>query len=187
MKKVLFMVVLAGGAAAVFSQQRNNDAYDVIKNNMSVSKFVAGSINEADVEQILAAGIAAPSARNGQPWKFVVVRTAALLPSTINDKTIPNGNIAIIVYTAGDGTNPATILDCGLAVENLHLAAQALGYGSRIYTGTAAAINRAKQDYGIPSNSSAVAVVRVGKITSRADAVSSASTRKSSRDLVIYK
>ncbi|MDR2510418.1 MAG: nitroreductase family protein [Spirochaetaceae bacterium] len=184
MKKIFF---LFAAAAAFPLAAQNADAYSVIKNPISASKYVEGAVAEADLEKIIAAGIAAPSARNGQPWKYIIVKNAALLPKTVTDSNIPKGGVSIIVYTAGDGKSADAALDCGLTVQSMNLAAQALGYGSRIYTGSVAGINAAKADFGIPSNSSAVAVLRIGKIASRADAVSSASPRKTTKELVIYK
>ena len=171
------------------AQQANQGAYDIIKNNVSASQFIDGPVRDADLEQILSAGLSAPSASNRQPWKFVVVKTPALVVQTLTTQKAPSGNLTIVVYAKGDSkTNTAEILDCALAVENLFLAAQALGYGSRIYTGSVAGINaKLKNELGIPADSSAVAVVRVGKIASRTDALSSASKRKALTEIVTYK
>jgi nitroreductase len=73
-------------------------------------------------------------------------------------------------------------------VESVYLAAQALGYGSRIYTGPMDSVNRSlKTDLGLPSGYSAVALVRVGKVAPGVDAVSAASSRKDAGGLVNYK
>ena len=191
MKKMIlcFCALLCVGFTNLFAQQRNDAAYNIIKNNISASKFVEGTVASADIEAIIAAGVSAPSASNAQPWKFVVVQTPDLIKDTVTDKNVPKGNIAIVVYADGDvKTNGNTTLDCGLAVQNIFLAAQALGYGSRIYSGTVATINKSlKSKFGIPASGNAIAVIRVGKITSRADAVASPSTRKGTGTLVTYK
>jgi len=99
-----------------------------------------------------------------------------------------DGNVIIVVSAAGDGrTNGTEILDCGLAVQSIYLAAQALGYGSRIYTGPMNEINRnLKAELGLPNGHSAVALIRIGKVNNT-DAVSGASSRKSVDSVVTYK
>jgi nitroreductase len=102
----------------------------------------------------------------------------------------PEGNVLIVVSAQGDGrTNGSQILDCALAVQSIYLAAQALGYGSRIYTGPIDELNRKfKTDLSLPNGYSAIAVVRVGKIKEPApDAVSAASSRKNVSEMVTFK
>jgi len=96
--------------------------------------------------------------------------------------------VLIVVSASGDGrTNGTEILDCALAVQSIYLAAQALGYGSRIYTGPMNDINKnLKVELGLPGGHSAVALVRVGKVE-KLDAVSGASARKSVDSVVTYK
>jgi nitroreductase len=70
----------------------------------------------------------------------------------------------------------------------MYLAAQALGLGSRIYTGPIDTINKDfKKDLGLAENVSAIAVVRIGRLPANVDAVSSASQRNSADKIVTYK
>ena len=160
---------------------------EAIINHYAARNFAAGDITQAELDTILAAGIRSPSARNRQPWHFTVVRNR-----TLSNQIVPNisdGNILIIVSAAGDGkTNGAEILDCALATQSIYLAAQALGLGSRIYTGPMDAINsRFKGALGLPGGYSAVALVRIGRLPPGADAVSGASARKAPDRVVTYK
>ena len=43
-----------------------------IKNRRSIRKFKSEPIDHLTIEQIISAGILAPSAKNRQPWKFIV-------------------------------------------------------------------------------------------------------------------
>jgi nitroreductase len=80
------------------------------------------------------------------------------------------------------------MLDCGLATESIYLAAQALGLGSRIYTGPMDALNaKLKGELGLPAGYSAAALVRIGRLSADADAVSGASSRKGLDSVVSYK
>jgi nitroreductase len=150
------------------------------------NSFITGAVPGADLEQIIRAGVRAPSARNRQPWHFTVVQNLNLAKKIISQTV--EGNVLIVVSAAGDGkTNGAEILDCALAVQSIYLAAQALGYGARIYTGPMNDINRnLKAELGLPGGYSAVALVRVGRVE-KADAVSGASSRKSVDSVVTYR
>jgi nitroreductase len=184
MKKILtvlvfFVAVIANGAA-----DGEADAVSIILNNFGAARYATGAIPKADLDKIIAAGVRAPSARNGQPWHFTVVSTAALAQKIVGG--ITEGNVLIVV--SADSASAADTLDCALAVESIYLAAQALGYGSRIYTGPIANINNnLKNDLGISRNRNAVAVVRVGRLASNVDAASSASSRKPVDSMVTYR
>lgn len=46
---------------------------EAIKNRRSIRKFRPDEVSKHMIEEILQSGILAPSSKNGQPWKFVVV------------------------------------------------------------------------------------------------------------------
>ncbi|GHU55121.1 hypothetical protein FACS189442_2280 [Spirochaetia bacterium] len=172
---------------ALDAQESSNPGLRPILNHYAARNFVTGAIPRPDLDLILQAGIRAPSANNRQPWQFTVVQSQSLAKKIVSN--ITDGNVLIVISASGDGkTNGSQILDCALAVESIYLAAQALGYGSRIYTGPMDAINRnLKSDLGLPNGYSAVALVRVGRIQSGVDAVSAASSRKDANSVVNYK
>jgi nitroreductase len=186
MKKILFLtMVLSFLLTPVFSQQ--NSSANLILNHYAARNFVEGAIPSSDLDTIIKAGIRAPSAGNRQPWHFTVVQSLDLVKQIVSGSV--SGNVLIVVSAQGDGkTNGVQILDCALAVQSIYLAAQALGYGSRIYTGPIDTVNsRFKTQLGLPSGYNAVALVKVGKLQGQVDAVSAASSRKSAQDLVTYK
>ena len=84
--------------------------------------------------------------------------------------------------------------DAGLACQNMSVAAQLLGYGSKIISSPTMALNGAKQDtyreiLGIPENYSTVAVLLVGYDdgqTEAADAVTSATVRSPMDEIVTF-
>ena len=47
---------------------------EVIKIRRSVREFTNEDISDSDIKKIIEAGICAPSARNQQPWEFIVVQ-----------------------------------------------------------------------------------------------------------------
>jgi nitroreductase len=176
---VFFMAVLLNGVA-----EETGDAGSVILNNFGAMSYAPGAIPKADIEKIVMSGVRAPSASNKQPWRFTVVSTPSLAKKIISD--LPDGNALIIV--SADSSVRDAAFDCALATENIYLAAQALGYGSRIYASPLNAINGSlKKELGIPQEFNAVAVVRVGKLAPNVDAVSGASSRKNANSIVTYK
>jgi nitroreductase len=184
---VLLTVLLTLLAAFPLFGQQNGNAADAIINHYAARNFIAGAIPRGDLDLILQAGVRAPSANNRQPWFFTVVQNQDLAKRIVPGNV--DGNALIVISASGDGkTNGGVILDCALATENIYLAAQALGYGSRIYTGPIDALNRSlKAELGLPAGYSAIALVRVGRVQPAIDAVSAASTRKAADSIVNYK
>jgi nitroreductase len=182
----LFVLLLVLIMPPIFGQQSSVPAGSIL-NHYAARNFIAGSIPAGDLNLIIQAGVKAPSAGNRQPWLFTVVQNQVLARRIVSNNT--EGNVLIVVSASGDGkTNGSIILDCALAIENIYLAAQALGYGSRIYTGPIDALNRdLKAELGLPGDHSAVALVRVGRVQPGVDAVSAASSRKSQDSLVNYR
>ncbi|MDR0997485.1 MAG: nitroreductase family protein [Treponema sp.] len=184
---VLSLFLGCFGGISLWSQEISNPGLRSIINHYAPRNFASGEVPKADLDLIIRAGIRAPSAGNRQPWHFTVVQNPALARSVVPG--IENGNVLIVVSASGDNrTNTREILDCALATQSIYLAAQALGYGSRIYTGPIDALNRSlKGDLGLPSGYSAVALVRVGRVQGALDAVSGASSRASVDSKVNYK
>ena len=187
-KKILVgMFLLALAVSLLSAQTANNPALKPIIDNFSPRNFASGAVTRAELDLIVQAGIRAPSAGNRQPWHFTVVQDQALARRLVPQTT--EGNVLILISAQGDGrTNNVQILDCALATQSIYLAAQALGLGSRIYTGPVDNINRNfKSELGLAANHSVVALVRIGRLPAGTDAVSSASARNNADRMVTYK
>ena len=189
MKKtaLIFVIFVLAGISFLSAQTAGNSAYSLIINNFAARNFASGDVTRAEIDQIIQAGIRSPSAGNRQPWHFTVVQNQTFARQLVPQATA--GNILIVVSAAGDGkTNGSAILDCALAVQSMYLAAQALGLGSRIYTGPVDTINsRYKTELELPRDHSVVAVIRIGRLPAGTDAVSSASARNGADRMVTYK
>ncbi|WP_010263585.1 nitroreductase family protein [Treponema primitia] len=183
----LITAVLIAPWQSLSAADADTQAIGVITGHYAPRNFAAGSISRTDLDKILSAAIRAPSASNRQNWHFTVVQNANLAKRIVSN--ITEGNILIIVSGPGDSkTNGSVILDCGLATQSIYLAAQALGLGSRIYTGPMDTINATlKGELGLPDGYSAAALVRIGRLSPGTDAVSAASSRKSLDSVVSYK
>lgn len=113
-----------------------------IHNRKSVRQYTSEPVSQEHIETMLKAAMAAPTAVNYQPWRFVVVtdraqldEMAELLPYA---KMLKQAPLAIVVcgetVWMGGNENPYWQQDCAAATQNLLLAAEALGLGA-VWTG----------------------------------------------------
>ena len=116
------------------------EAMTALLTRRSVRSFTEKDVSEADLEVLLRAAMAAPSAGNAQPWEFVVIRDRALLKkvgeinpyATFADKA-PLG-ILVAANLTLERFPGYWIEDTSAAMENLLLAAHSLGLGA-VWTG----------------------------------------------------
>ena len=100
----------------------------------SIRKYTAKQVGKQDIETMLQAAMAAPSASNRKPWHFVVVTDRRKLNNLAG--VHPYGKMLfdapLCIAVCGDTTiSPRSwVQDCSAATENLLLAATALGLGT---------------------------------------------------------
>lgn len=116
-----------------------NIVIKTILNRKSVRQFSDTPVEKAKIESILRAGMSAPTARNRQPWKFIVVDDKDLLKAMGMElpyaKMLINSPLGIVVCgdirNKDDDTAQAFwVQDCSAAVENILIAVEALGLGA---------------------------------------------------------
>lgn len=121
----------------------DNDLIKVIMTRSSVRAFLDKPVSDETIEQLLKAAMAAPSAKNSQPWAFVVIKDRTLLEmlgnSLPNAKMTATAPAAIAICGVLDKTLPGEaheywIQDAAAATENFLLAVHALGLGA-VWTG----------------------------------------------------
>lgn len=126
------------------------DVLEAIRERRCTRAFSPAPVDEATVRSLLDAAIQAPSARNSQPWSFVVIENRALL-ARISQATIrrmaadPYWRMYIsfedstfdifygaplVVVICARGAAKNAVGDCYLAGQNLMLAAHAAGLGT---------------------------------------------------------
>ena len=91
---------------------------------------------------------------------------------------------AVIIYKNGGSKSPDASFDCGLATQNMVIAASSLGYGVKIVSSPTRTLNGENHDalcekLGVDPSMQAVAVLLIGKADSSVDATSGATTRES--------
>lgn len=116
----------------------NSEKLSLIFGRRSVRKYETRAIANEMLDDLLAAGMAAPSACAKDPWRFVVLRERARLQEIAN--ALPHGTmlasapLGIVVCgdlnAAHDGQLSYLLQDCSAAIENILLAAHGLGLGA---------------------------------------------------------
>ena len=90
---------------------------------------------------------------------------------------------AIIIYKSDASKSPDASFDCGLAAQNMVIAAASLGYGVKIVSSPTMTLNGGNHDalcekLGVDPSMQAIAVLLIGKADSSVDATSGATTRE---------
>ena len=147
------------------------DCYEVIKTRRSVRAYTSDPIPEDVLHRVLDATRLAPSGRNLQPTRLVLVRDPDrrkdLIPLCNNQKFIAEAPVIIVAcgvelpFNRGGYMGRLSMLvEVGIAVDHLTLAARAEGLG----TCWIGAFNNdeIKQYLHIPDNCQVVAVIPMG-------------------------
>ncbi|HAX72331.1 MAG TPA: nitroreductase family protein [Firmicutes bacterium] len=109
---------------------------NVIFNRKSIRKYTDDRVSEEQVELLLRAAMAAPSAGNKQPWEFIVIRNQELFApmesSSLNRVPLKTANVSIVVLgnTNLEKHKGYWIEDCSAATQNILLQAEDLGLGA---------------------------------------------------------
>lgn len=114
-----------------------NAAYDCIMTRTSCRSFTDYRPTEQQIDSLLRAGMAAPTARNQQAWQFVVITDREILDSIASTgfmSMLREAPMAIV--TCGDMTIAADkakdfwVQDLSAVSENILLAAHSMGLGA---------------------------------------------------------
>ncbi|MEM1586389.1 MAG: nitroreductase family protein [Candidatus Bathyarchaeia archaeon] len=119
------------------------DIFEVIKFRRSIRSFTREDVSDEQIEKILEAARWAPSAGNLQPWEFIVIRRPDIkrevARAALNQTFIEEAPVVIVVCAnevrsgsiyGSRGVNLYCIQDTAAAIENMLLAACAIGLGA---------------------------------------------------------
>ena len=128
-----------------------NETIQSIRDRRSIRKFTPEALPLQILEQIVEAGLFAPSARNRQPWHLAVLQgasrigelTGELKAATARMPDNPYAKLVgaekytmsfhapvFIIVSADPAVSPLAMADCALVLGNMFLAAHSLGVGS---------------------------------------------------------
>ena len=143
---------------------------EAIRKRRSIRKYRHGEIPEETIEALLRSAMQAPSARNLQPWEFIVVRDRDTLGKIPDyhpySSMVPGAGAAILVCGNTERQkDPGYIAqDCSAAVQNLLLEAVEQGLGA-VWLGVfprKERIDGMTELFGLPRHIIPVALISVG-------------------------
>lgn len=152
---------------------------EIIRRRQSDRKYSSKPVETGKLERILEAGRLSPSACNAQPWKFVVVTNASLLAEVADaasEKTLGMNTFLkqapVLIVVIREKANVTSriggtiknkdysLIDIGIAVENICLQATAEGLGSCIIGWFNE--NRVRRILGIPAEKRVELIISLG-------------------------
>lgn len=163
----------SSGSKAAEETPSPKSTIDVIHERTSIRRYTEQKLTSEQLETLVRAGMAAPSATNAQPWMFIVVDDPDLLRSmgeALNtSRMVISAPSAILVcgdlQKAREGwIQEYWIQDCSAASENILLAATSMGLGA-VWTSVFPAQDRIKtvsEILGLPSHIIPLNIIPVG-------------------------
>ena len=171
--------------------------------------FTKDKVPDTDISRIVRAGINAPSGMNKQPWFFAVVDDpdtakvitddldAAAKEKGFNAPQVKKAQLADMPLAIHVYCEPQALLDAGLALEQMNVAAQSLGYGTKIFGSPAMVLKGENADkyktlLGVPSSMEYASTLTIGRVDAAAhkaalDAMSGATPRKNNDEVMKHK
>lgn len=116
------------------------DVYEAASTNVAVREFQPGFISDDELTIIFEAARLTQSAKNLQPWYFIVIRDrvtldklAALMQGDVDEGLLRRSPMAVGIV--GDPKSEFWLFDLGRVVQTMTLVAWELGIGSCIVSG----------------------------------------------------
>jgi nitroreductase len=140
---------------------------DIIFSRRSIRQYSSEAVAEADMESLLQAGMAAPSASNRKPWHFVAVTDKGVLQDLARGHAYGKmlANAAVGIAVCGDpAISDWWVQDCSAATENILIAAAGLGLGA-VWLGCHGRPEReqaVRDVLGIPSRIGVLSLISIG-------------------------
>ncbi len=139
MKRLIALCITLLMTTLLFGGEPMNDTIKTIMNRKSVRAYKEGPVSKDQLEVIVKAGMAAPTAVDKRPWEFIVVTDKVMLKK-LSDilpyaKMVEKAGAAIIVAgdldrQQGGRESDFWVVDCSAATENILLAIESLGLGA---------------------------------------------------------
>ncbi len=146
------------------------DTIDAIFTRRSIRKFKPVAVDPQKLELLLKSAMYAPSARNEQPWHFIIIDDPEVKNKVMNAhpyaKMLSQAPVAILV--CGDKNLEISPgywpVDCSAATQNILLAAHATGLGA-VWLGVHPRTERKKairEIFNLPQHIEPFSVVAIG-------------------------
>ena len=150
------------------SVDADNKVLSTILNRKSVREYSDKEISQDIIDNLLKAGMSAPSSRDRRPWHFIVVSDKAILEELGNQlntaSCLKDANKAIIVCGDEDLSDNCWFLDCSAAAQNILIAAESMGLGA-VWTAVYPYEDRAEivnKTFNLQKNIRALTIIPLG-------------------------
>jgi nitroreductase len=138
------------------------DGYLAVVAKREVRRYLDRPIPEEILTKILQAGRASGSAKNSQPWRFVVLRDRAHRAELAGMIMAPRNLEGCAASIAVVLTNERLRFDAGRVAQNIVVAAWALGVGSCVNSVRPDAQDRMRDALGYPAEAAVATIVTLG-------------------------
>ena len=160
------------------------DVFDAIRKRRSVRSYQDRPVEKEKLEKILEAARLAPSAKNRQEWRFIVVtdeEKIKMLVDACKGQRFVGEAPVVIVGLADSSVSRWYKVDIGIAMEHMALEAVELGLGT-CWIG-AFYPEKVKEILDIPDEKEVVALLTLGYPKDEGERITS---RKSLNEIVCY-
>ena len=140
-----------------------NAVFEAVRTVLAIREFDPRPLPEDVVRRILEAGRLTASARNVQPWHFVLVRDRQglrKLGSLVRTGPYTAGAAAAVIVGYEKATGQYAVSDASRAIQSMLLVAWADGVGSN-WTGFTG-LENVRLEFGLPDTYDVLAVVPFG-------------------------
>lgn len=147
------------------------ELFEAIRTRRSVRKFTDQAVSRAQIETLLASAMQAPSARNQQAWRFIVLTEKTSLQAIQEfhpaSTMLSSASAALVICAdleAEKNGGAYWLQDCSAANQNILLAAHGMGLGA-VWLGIyprEPRINGLKMLLDLPETVIPMAVVAIG-------------------------
>lgn len=183
------------------------DTLDAIQNRRSIKAYADRPISNEAIEQLLAMAVLAPNHRMTQPWRFYVLGPVAragygralghrkakrvedpdaaadvVAKVEANHRDLPAMLAVSMVLDENDEIREEDYAATYMAIQNLSLAACALGLGTHVKSGAVMDDPRARSAVGVPEGERIVATISLGEPAE----VPQAKSRKSAEEFTTW-
>ncbi|MBN2081480.1 nitroreductase family protein [bacterium] len=141
-----------------------DDRLRIIYQRRSIRRFKSQPVEPQAIVELLRAAMAAPSARDRQPWRFLVVTNEPARQQLAS--ALPNAAFAaeagVVIFIYGEPNTELFDQDLAAATENLLIAAAELGLGTCWCGVTDERRPSMHKITGIPENQRIVSMICIG-------------------------
>jgi len=161
-----------------------------IVNRRSVRRYKDDAVPDEIVDKILTAASYAPSGKNGQPWRFIVIRKKKIIQQlaelTVQSRFIATAPciIAVLLDNSKSYSKQKDVMAIGAAIQNILLTTQESEFSSCWIGEILNRENEVKLLLEIALNYSLMAVITIGKSVFEQDLIA-IPKRKDLSELII--